>query len=161
MTIPNNLASGNYLIRHEIIALHLATQRGGAEFYPACAQLRIGGSQTGKPNDNELVSLPGAYSDGDPGIYDPDVYNTNVDYVFPGPPVAAFIAGSTSGPSSTLTISGSGTSTRVTSSTQTATPPKSSGKVCKLKRSSLQVRVRRRQLSWIMPGITRIAFPWS
>jgi hypothetical protein len=46
----------------------------------------------------------------------------------------------------------------VASSTQTATPPKSSGKVCKLKRSPLQVRVQRRHLGWIMH---RIAFPWS
>lgn len=158
MTIPNNLASGNYLIRHEIIALHLATRRRGAEFYPACAQLRISGSQTGKANESELVSFPGAYSDDDPGIYVPDVYNTNVEYIFPGPPVAAFV-GSSSSPSSTLMISGSATSsTKVASSTQTATPRKSSGKVCRLKRSSRNVHVQRRHLAWIIPMIT---FPWS
>lgn len=73
VVIPKTLAPGNYLIRHEIIALHLATQRGGAEFYPSCAQLRVGGSQTGRPAENELVSFPGAYSDNDPGIYVPEV----------------------------------------------------------------------------------------
>ena len=40
VTIPSDLAPGQYLIRHEIIALHLATQLGGAEFYPSCTQVR-------------------------------------------------------------------------------------------------------------------------
>ncbi|KAF8897612.1 glycoside hydrolase [Infundibulicybe gibba] len=40
--IPINIAAGDYLIRHEIIALHLATDKGGAEFYVSCTQLRVG-----------------------------------------------------------------------------------------------------------------------
>jgi len=87
-SIPSNLAPGNYLIRHEIIALQIA---GGAEFYPSCSQLRVGGSQTGAPQASDLVSLPGAYSDTDPGIYTPDVYNPGFTYTFPGPPIASFI----------------------------------------------------------------------
>ena len=71
MTLPDNIAPGDYLIRHEIIALHLATSVGGAEFYPSCTQVRIGGSGTGTPNGT--VSFPGAYSDTDPGIFDPTV----------------------------------------------------------------------------------------
>lgn len=39
VTIPSTLKSGQYLIRHEIIALHLATTVGGAEFYPSCTQV--------------------------------------------------------------------------------------------------------------------------
>lgn len=73
VTVPNNIAPGNYLIRHEIIALHLATSLGGAEFYPSCTQLTIGGDGTDTPSNDELVTLPGAYNDNDPGIYDPDV----------------------------------------------------------------------------------------
>jgi hypothetical protein len=73
VTLPNNIAPGAYLIRHEIIALHLADKAGGAEFYPSCSQIRVGGSGTGVPKDSELVSLPGAYSDTDPGILVPDV----------------------------------------------------------------------------------------
>jgi hypothetical protein len=72
-TIPSDVAPGQYLLRHEIIALHLADQMGGAEFYSSCTQLNIGGSGTGVPSANELVSFPGAYSDDDPGIYTPDV----------------------------------------------------------------------------------------
>jgi hypothetical protein len=72
-TIPETLAPGNYMVRHEIIALHLATAMGGAEFYEGCVQTRIGGNQTGAPSPSDLVSLPGAYSDSDPGIFDPNV----------------------------------------------------------------------------------------
>lgn len=66
--IPSNLAPGNYLIRHEIIALHLGEQQGGAEFYPSCTQLKVGGSGSGQPGSCNLVSLPGAYRDSEPGI---------------------------------------------------------------------------------------------
>ena len=73
VTLPSNLAPGNYIIRHEIIALQLAQSEGGAEFYPSCTQLKVGGNQTGAPEPDELVLLPGAYKDTDPGIWDQDV----------------------------------------------------------------------------------------
>ncbi|KAF8956472.1 glycoside hydrolase family 61 protein [Flammula alnicola] len=91
--IPPTLAAGNYLIRHEIIALHLATSLGGAEFYPSCAQLRVGGNQTGVPKASDLVSIPGAYKDADPGIFDPNVFNPSAKYVFPGPAIATLVNG--------------------------------------------------------------------
>ncbi|KAJ6480318.1 glycoside hydrolase family 61 protein, partial [Mycena sanguinolenta] len=68
VTLPTNIAPGPYLIRHELIALQLATLLGGAEFYPWCSQIRVGGGGTGVPTDNDLVTLPGAYSDTNPGI---------------------------------------------------------------------------------------------
>ena len=71
--LPKNLAPGQYLIRHEIIALHLATQKGGAEFYPSCQQINVGGSGTGGPTEDELLRFPGSYSDDDPGIFAPNV----------------------------------------------------------------------------------------
>ncbi|KIY53143.1 glycoside hydrolase family 61 protein [Fistulina hepatica ATCC 64428] len=97
LSLPSNLAPGNYILRHEIIALQNAVYIGGAEFYPSCSQLEVNGSQTGKPNSSDLVSFPGAYSETDPGIYDPDVYDTSVKYIFPGPAIASFITGSTAG----------------------------------------------------------------
>ena len=127
--IPKNLAPGNYLVRHEIIALHLATTKGLAEFYPACAQVKVGGSETGGPSPGDLVSIPGAYNDNDPGIFDPSVFDTSVPYVFPGPPIATFVDATTSG-----------TPSKGNSSTPTTgTPPKSSTtsrKKCKLKNTS-------------------------
>ncbi|KAF8623797.1 hypothetical protein AX15_006189 [Amanita polypyramis BW_CC] len=104
--IPSNLAAGNYMIRSEIIALQNAVSEGGAEFYPSCTQLRVGGSQSGMPSSSDLVSLPGAYKDSDPGILDPNVYNPGASYTFPGPSVASFIAGG--GTSSSGNNSGSG-----------------------------------------------------
>ena len=86
LTLPTQVEPGDYLVRHEIIALQLAVSAGGAEFYPSCTQIRVGGSQSGTPN--QTVSFPGAYSDTDPGILDPNVYTPGSPYVFPGPPVS-------------------------------------------------------------------------
>ena len=69
VTLPQNLAAGDYLIRHEIIGLHLADSFGGAEFYPSCTQVRVGGSGTNLPDAESLVTFPGAYNDSDPGIF--------------------------------------------------------------------------------------------
>ena len=133
VTLPSNLAPGNYFIRHEIIALHLATAFGGAEFYPACGQLTVGGSGTGVPDDSELVSLPGAYSDNDPGIFDPQVFDASAPYIFPGPPIAAFVNGgtSTSG-NATTTASSPATATKTGGAKPSTT---SKGKTCKLKKA--------------------------
>ncbi|KAJ7314185.1 glycoside hydrolase family 61 protein, partial [Mycena albidolilacea] len=98
VTLPKNIAPGAYLIRHEIIALHLASRLGGAQFYPSCSQIRVGGNGNGTPHDDELVTLPGAYSDTDPGILVTDVFDTPPPpYIFPGPPIATFFSDSSSG----------------------------------------------------------------
>jgi len=52
VTLPSNIAPGNYIIRHEIIALHLANTLGGAEFYPSCSQLSLSGSGKGAPTSD-------------------------------------------------------------------------------------------------------------
>ncbi|KAG7439421.1 uncharacterized protein BT62DRAFT_939028 [Guyanagaster necrorhizus] len=110
VTIPSNLAPGNYIIRHEIIALQLAQTEGGAEFYASCTQLKVGGSGTGTPSSSDLVQLPGAYSDTDPGILI-DVYDdTTASYTFPGPAVVDLSGGSSSA-SASATQSASATST--------------------------------------------------
>ncbi|QRW23894.1 glycoside hydrolase family 61 protein [Rhizoctonia solani] len=44
--VPASLKAGQYLIRHEIIALHSASTQGGAQFYPSCIQVEITGSGT-------------------------------------------------------------------------------------------------------------------
>ncbi|CAE6512107.1 unnamed protein product [Rhizoctonia solani] len=84
--IPQNLQPGQYLMRHEIIALHGAQNYPGAQFYPSCIQFEITGSGTALPNDSDLVSFPGAYSPTDPGVkYNP--YAGATTYPIPGPPV--------------------------------------------------------------------------
>jgi hypothetical protein len=63
--LPENIKPGQYLLRHEILALHVAPT---PEFYVACIQINIGGSGTGAPRDDEVIRLPGGYSQNAPGI---------------------------------------------------------------------------------------------
>ncbi|KAH7064035.1 glycosyl hydrolase family 61-domain-containing protein [Paraphoma chrysanthemicola] len=64
-TIPATLAPGNYLIRHELLALH---QANNPQFYPECAQFTVTGSGAVSPPAAALVSFPGAYTGTEPGI---------------------------------------------------------------------------------------------
>lgn len=114
VTIPPTLAPGNYLLRHEIIALQRVAIYT-AEFYPNCAQLRVSGSQNGAPTPDELVAFPGAYHDTDPGVFDPTVYDPDSPpYVFPGPAIASFVGAPASG---TPTPSNGNSTTPTTSDT--------------------------------------------
>ncbi|KAK4118117.1 lytic polysaccharide monooxygenase [Parathielavia appendiculata] len=65
-TIPASTPSGEYLLRVEQIALHMAMQPNRAQFYIACSQIQVTGGGGGSPGP--LVALPGAYSSNDPGI---------------------------------------------------------------------------------------------
>ncbi|KAJ7230015.1 glycoside hydrolase family 61 protein [Mycena pura] len=141
VTLPSNLKAGNYLLRHEIVALHTAQSEGGAEFYPGCAQLTVTGSGDGTPADHELVSLPGAYKPTDPGILI-DVYNMKGPYQFPGPAIAAFVSGAAPAKAATSTPAKAAASTKAQATgTHTAAPSATSpaaasgGKTCKGKRS--------------------------
>ncbi|KAA1477459.1 glycoside hydrolase [Dentipellis sp. KUC8613] len=82
-TIPSCIEPGQYLLRHEIIALHAAESYPGAQFYMECAQLQITGGGSASP---ATVSFPGAYSGSDPGITI-NIYQTLSSYTIPGPPV--------------------------------------------------------------------------
>ncbi|KAL1870002.1 hypothetical protein VTK73DRAFT_2845 [Phialemonium thermophilum] len=65
-TIPPSTPSGQYLLRVEQIALHLAQTPNGAQFYLSCSQVNITNGGNGTPGP--LVALPGAYKTNDPGI---------------------------------------------------------------------------------------------
>ncbi|EAU86984.1 glycosyl hydrolase family 61 [Coprinopsis cinerea okayama7 len=91
--IPPNLAPGNYIIRHELIALHIGMTRGGAEFYPSCSQLRVHGGGNGRPAEHELVTFPGGYSDDHPGIFVPGIFEPGFQYNFPGPEISSLAGG--------------------------------------------------------------------
>lgn len=84
-TIPAATPDGEYLLRVEQIALHMAMQANKAQFYLACSQIQITGGGNGTPGP--LVALPGAYKSSDPGILvninamKPDAYQP------PGPSV--------------------------------------------------------------------------
>lgn len=66
MTIPPKLAPGEYLLRHEILGLHVAETRMGAQFYPSCTQIRV--TQGGNTQLPQGIALPGAYKPDDPGV---------------------------------------------------------------------------------------------
>ncbi|KAI1426677.1 glycoside hydrolase [Xylaria sp. FL1777] len=66
-TIPQCLASGDYLFRVEHVALHSASSANGAQFYISCAQITVSGGSGSKTPSN-LVSFPGAYKSTDPGL---------------------------------------------------------------------------------------------
>lgn len=131
-TIPPTLPAGEYLIRHDLIAMHNGLSEGGVEFYPACIQIRLSApSRTASaiPSGKEVVTFPGGYSPTEPGVLDPNVFNPGSVYTPPGPPLAAIAVadpnGSTSGGSSSTSGSDAPTGTIVASSSST-TPGSSS-----------------------------------
>ncbi|KAF9028681.1 hypothetical protein BDZ89DRAFT_1091986 [Hymenopellis radicata] len=105
VTIPDGLKAGQYLVRHEIIALHSAGTYPGAQFYPSCTQVEVTGSGTASPDSSFLVSFPGAYAGSDPGITF-NLYTTFDSYTIPGPAVWTG-DGSTGGASSAAAVASS------------------------------------------------------
>ncbi|KAI0743568.1 glycosyl hydrolase family 61-domain-containing protein [Daedaleopsis nitida] len=89
VTIPAELAAGEYLIRHQIVALHSA---GEPQFYPSCAQLKVTGGGGKTPSGSDLVSIPGVYN----SVQWPDIWSDSFkSFTIPGPAVA--FSGSSSG----------------------------------------------------------------
>ncbi|KAH8591280.1 glycoside hydrolase family 61 protein [Bisporella sp. PMI_857] len=83
-TIPSCLSAGQYIVRHELIALHASYTYPGAQFYPSCIQIQVTGSGT-STGPSSKVAFPGAYKGTDPGItYDAYTAQT---YTVPGPAV--------------------------------------------------------------------------
>lgn len=133
--IPSNIAAGNYVLRHEIIALHSAGQEGGAQAYPQCVNLQV----TSGGSDNRAgVKGTELYTASDPGILI-NIYQSLSSYEIPGPePIdgatnvdqatsaitssASAVAGSATGPAgmapTTTADSGSGSGSNPTTSVQ-------------------------------------------
>ncbi|TLD31626.1 hypothetical protein PspLS_02959 [Pyricularia sp. CBS 133598] len=83
--IPASIAPGNYVLRHEIIALHGAPNANGAQAYPQCFNLEITGSGSTQPAGVAGTSL---YRANDPGILF-QLYQAPISYRVPGPPMMA------------------------------------------------------------------------
>lgn len=83
-SIPTDLRSGNYLVRHDVLALH---EPGAPQLYPYCFQARLASDGNVVPTDT--VRIPEAYNDGRTNayiqwsIYDGD----QTQFVNPGPAV--------------------------------------------------------------------------
>lgn len=116
--IPDSIASGNYVARHEIIALHSANNVGGAQNYPQCINLEVKSSGSDVPEGVVGTEL---YTAQDKGIY-VNIYYPGFqadEYDMPGP--ALYTGGSGSAPASSVASSAAASSTPATSAAQTTT----------------------------------------
>ncbi|KAF2740464.1 hypothetical protein EJ04DRAFT_600752 [Polyplosphaeria fusca] len=82
-TIPKDLPDGEYLIRPEHIGLHEA-HVSQAEFYYACAQVKVTGGGSGRPGP--MIRFPGGYRSTD-SSFNFNIYNGYKAYTMPGPAV--------------------------------------------------------------------------
>jgi hypothetical protein len=83
--IPSGIAPGQYVLRHEIIALHSAGEENGAQAYPQCFNLEITGSGSETPAGVLGTEL---YTPTDEGILF-NIYTSLNDYPIPGPTLIA------------------------------------------------------------------------
>ncbi|KAL7627350.1 hypothetical protein AAE478_001542 [Parahypoxylon ruwenzoriense] len=102
--IPASIKAGNYVLRHELIALHEGLTEGKAQMYPQCINLQITGSGTQSPEGVVGTQL---YTATEAGIlhnvYNDEKLSSASDYKIPGPAMPAFDGSSSNnngGPSS-------------------------------------------------------------
>lgn len=87
VTVPAELENGEYILRHEILGLHVAGQLNGAQFYPNCLQIKVtDGGSLALPAG---IPLPGSYDPHDCGILVElwRITPQNSNYTAPGGPV--------------------------------------------------------------------------
>ncbi|KAL7928299.1 glycoside hydrolase family 61 protein [Trichoderma chlorosporum] len=103
--IPDDLASGNYVLRHELIALHSAESVDGAQNYPQCFNLAVTGTGSLQPTGILATDL---YKETDPGILI-NIYTSSIAYTMPGPALVSGLPSSVAQGSSTATATSSAT----------------------------------------------------
>ncbi|KAL9006895.1 MAG: hypothetical protein Q9188_000350 [Gyalolechia gomerana] len=81
VTVPMSIAPGNYVLRHEIIALHSSQDQDGAQNYPQCINLKVTGSGTDHLTSGTLGTA--LYKPDDAGIL-VNIYQ-KLSYTIPGP----------------------------------------------------------------------------
>lgn len=122
VAVPAGLKTGPYVLRQEIIALHFAGRRDGAQNYPVCVNLWVEGDDQSASSGGlqmDAYDARGFYKDTDPGVL-VNVTAGLTSYVVPGPTVAV---GATPVPDAQQKPSISravGTPVVVTKSTETA-----------------------------------------
>ncbi|SPO03964.1 related to endoglucanase IV precursor [Cephalotrichum gorgonifer] len=80
--IPEGIEPGNYVLRHEIIALHAAGGVGGAQNYPFCFTLAVTSAGSDSP---EGLGVQEYYDEAEVGIVWDLFGKSPADYVIPGP----------------------------------------------------------------------------
>ncbi|KAL6787390.1 endoglucanase IV [Trichoderma afarasin] len=137
--IPKDLQTGNYVLRHELIALHSSGQPDGAQNYPQCFNLAVTGTGSLQPTGVLATDL---YHESDPGIL-VNIYTSSLAYTMPGPSLVAGLPSSvaqgnsaaTATASATIPGGGGSSSSRASSASATKT---SSGATSKPTSSSVR-----------------------
>ncbi|TDZ46962.1 Polysaccharide monooxygenase Cel61a [Colletotrichum trifolii] len=125
--IPANLAPGNYVLRHEILALHSGGNPNGAQAYPQCFNIQVTGGGSLAPAGVKGTAL---YKAADPGILF-NLYTSPLVYPVPGPTlvaglpstVAQSVTTATATSSATVPGGGSGSGPTVATTLRTTTAP--------------------------------------
>lgn len=102
--IPESIASGNYVLRHELMALHGAEMEDGAQNYPQCFNLKVSGSGTAKPDGTLGTAL---YKPTEAGV-SVNIYSSLSTYQLPGPTIWS---GATSISQATSAVTSTGSAT--------------------------------------------------
>ncbi|KAF6823384.1 glycosyl hydrolase family 61 [Colletotrichum musicola] len=103
--IPASLAPGNYVLRHEIIALHSGGQANGAQAYPQCFNIKVTGGGSLAPAGVKGTEL---YKATDPGVLF-NLYTTPLVYPVPGPTLVAGLPSTVAQSKTTATATSSAT----------------------------------------------------
>lgn len=77
------IPEGEYLLRAEGLAIHAAQKDKGAQFYVACAQVKVSGNGTALPGPT--IKFPGGYTTTSTGILIPKLWSQIANYTSPGP----------------------------------------------------------------------------
>ncbi|PYI08701.1 hypothetical protein BO78DRAFT_310046 [Aspergillus sclerotiicarbonarius CBS 121057] len=118
VTIPSTVEAGNYVLRHEIIALHSAENKDGAQNYPQCLNLKVTGSGSSTYSGTAGESL---YKDTDAGIL-VNIYESLSSYDIPGPAISTTsVASATTDAASVVTDVATTVQTAVATAYQTST----------------------------------------
>ncbi|KAG8630698.1 hypothetical protein KVT40_002317 [Elsinoe batatas] len=94
MKLPTDIATGNYVLRHEIIALQGAVNQNGAQSYPSCINFEITGP--GPKTFDEGTSPTTFYDANETSIKIQVFYDVTKNYTIPGPPLGAGAGGAAS-----------------------------------------------------------------
>jgi hypothetical protein len=116
VTIPSSIASGSYVLRHEIIALHSAGETNGAQNYPQCLNLKVTGGGSDSPSGTLGTAL---YKNTDAGIK-VNIYQSLSSYDIPGP--ALYTGASSGSGSSAATTTAAASAAATTTAGATIAP---------------------------------------
>jgi hypothetical protein len=81
--LPDATPPGEYLLRAEGLALHAAHKANNAQFYVACAQIKVTGG--GERTPGPAIRFPGGYHWNSTGVLIPEFWSKMANYTSPGP----------------------------------------------------------------------------